>query len=194
MTSDEQAPDLDFERIPDELEAANYRLLISEIERQRTVAEEAAATITGQADAWHATNLCLPNLAEDSETALDEETWRSPGGDDLRLKLVTSLRDAANHGYVIAGHYLRAARQLRQDLAAELRTPYCAFKILALAELDQLGYLAASDEWLDARTGAPLGNSGSPLQLTAHRLRRAGLLPEFDEFFTPVPETTDGGQ
>lgn len=77
----------------------------------------------------------------------------------------------------------------QRELAQQLRpvTPANGFDrarecILELHRLGQLGYLAASDEWIDFH-GEPLI---PPLQPIADRLAREGELPEFAEWF-PAP-------
>ena len=57
-------------------------------------------------------------------------------------------------------------------------------QILGLHDVGNLGYLAASDEWIDHH-GEPLA---TPLQHVADRLARDGHLPEFAEWFPRPPE------
>lgn len=190
-TTDEPAPDLDFEQIPDEQEANNHRALIRELDRQHGAAVEAAAAMADLADSWHEAKLDMPALTVNSDDALDRDTWTWPAGRDAGTQLADTLRSAAHQAYAISGHYQRVARRLGEDLAAEQRTPYAAFRYLALDELGQLGYVKPSDEWVDGHN-EPLGRPGSPLQLMGHKLQQAGLLPAFDEAFAPGRETSDG--
>lgn len=181
-TTDEQpaaAPDLDFERIPGADEATGYRLLIAEIDRQARAAVEAAAGLGDFADTLYSTELFLPDVAEAGEDALAPGALGIPAGQNAVDLLRLRLREAAHQAYAVGGHYQRVARRLRDDLAAELRTPYCAFRILALDEIGELGYLKPSDRWVDGN-GEPF-KPGSPLHVTAHRLQQAGLLPGFDD-------------
>ncbi|UUV34403.1 hypothetical protein NQK81_13410 [Amycolatopsis roodepoortensis] len=112
---------------------------------------------------------------------------RAPVGPHNQSQLELTLRDAARQAYVFAGHYRRVHGELSAALQAQVSLtsdPACA--VLTLDETGQLGYNRASDEWTAGSV-----DLGDRLSGAAYRLQESGLLPKFDEFFTPVAKDDD---
>lgn len=187
-TTDELAPDvLPLDYVPTADEAAQHRAHVAELYRQRQAAHEAVENLSHLADTWHSEGLPMPFIADSGEDVLDKDAAGLPCGNQASAELHRTLRDAARQAYTIAGHYGRITRRLTADLAAELRTPWTAYRVLTFDELGRLGYVKPSDEWTDG--AEPLGEHA---QQIAHRLQQAGLLPQFDDVFAPLPKPTDG--
>ncbi|SEB43317.1 hypothetical protein SAMN04489727_1702 [Amycolatopsis tolypomycina] len=130
-----------------------------------------------------------PNVTVAEHPAWEDVMERSPVPIDAAYvdRLVAEIRSAGNRAYVIAGHYRRIAANLQRALDRELKgvrdQPDSAdvnaeYTVLAWAALDRLGYLRPHDEW--TADGEPMDDQH---QAAAHRLQRAGLLPEFGHHF-----------
>jgi len=102
---------------------------------------------------------------------------------DIRQTAIGGLMNLAEQFAVGVAERERAERTERGNRALVAQAPGL---VLDLYRAGQLGYLAASDDWVNGK-GAPLIE---PLQQAAHDLAVAGQLPEFVEWF-PAPAEDD---
>lgn len=171
--------------VPTKEDAAEYRRWVAELHRQLHAAQETAEQLGQLGDTWHTTQVALPTVGRDGEDVSEgNRGW--PCGPGAGGRLQDTLADAGTQAYVIAGHYRRVAARLHRDLSAELNNVMPTYRVLALDAIELLGYARNADEWL--ALGEPLDDLG---QDAAHLLQQAELLPEFDEFFAPLPEPVD---